>query len=191
MRPRTILTICAATVVILALVASPAVAQKKTHRGMLTNHNAVASSQPVMTDVRCEPVHAHFLAPTFFDTCVYQGHFYEWCLENPVRGSLSGTWRYYGSPETWWESEVTPGALGESWGFAGTSALAVIETRRGILYGQDTLVWHAEAGDEGVGYVRLVGGTGRYEGATGWLGYIAETLESATILGRICTPIDP
>jgi len=223
MRLRNITLISFATLLTLTLAGSPTVAQKNidvapstgdrdTYRASLMAGledrskirgnaspwalRAAALRESAATGVKCQPVRGHTDEGTFLDRCVYQGHEYAWCVDVIVWGTLTGTYHYYGNPETEYALAVPPGALGENWLFGATSALAVFETKKGEIFAQENVLFHYDAPSSLVELLVITGGTGHYEGATGWMSLITDfgypqgsAPDLFTILtGVICTP---
>jgi len=189
MRPHSIVPICIAIVVTLSIAVSPAVAQRNFHLGLPVSDRESAKGEGAETDIRCQPVHGFIGEFISLEPCMYQGHFYEWCADFPIWGTLTGTLHYYTIPEMNREFEVPQGALGESWSFVVASAVVVIETKKGKVFAQDNALWHSSAvGPQFVEYEHITGGTDRYEGATGWIGIAGA--EVALMTGEICTPAE-
>jgi len=126
---------------------------------------------------------------------------FEFCIDTPLRGTLRGTWHYYGPADNgvdWPPLDVDGNpefdpdpysALLAGW------ALDVIETRRGMIWAQDNYVFNLnvmgnEAGFPFVAISSITGGTGHYDGAWGWFGTIADDAGGwrGFMRGEICTP---
>ncbi len=157
---------------------------------------AGAQHERAASDVQCSHVKGQFGEQVFLDPCMYQGHEYEWCVELPMFGTLNGTYRYFGGPETEYALAVPPGALGHSWMFGATAALVVFDTNRGEVFGEENLIFHYDEPWSFAEFVVFTGGTGHYEGATGWMGTLSSfeypqgtsLVETGFYWGVICTP---
>ncbi len=141
----------------------------------------------------CKKVIAKIGQATYLDECSYDGVDYLWCIDTPVKGNLRGTWHYLASPEdNFWELTVPDGALGiPSWTLQTVWNLSVFETRKGDIITQDNEilnldVFPAYGALSGMAFV--IGGTGNYVGATGWLGYVVTEADGGELRGEICTP---
>ena len=118
---------------------------------------------------------------------------YVWCIDTPVTGNLRGTWHYLSSPEdNFWELTVPDGALGiPSWTLQTVWNLSVFETRKGDIITQDNEILNLDvfpAFGALSGMAFIIGGTGNYQGATGWLGYVITEADGGELRGEICTP---
>ena len=138
---------------------------------------------------QCKPVHARLGDIAFDDPgCILDEVTYFWCAERPTLGTLKGTYRFYSAPEVnGWDLEVPEGAIGASWWIGVSYAISVFETKKGTLFTQETQVWHWGE-EEGWGsHFSITGGTGHYDGATGWIAS-AGSYDSMALVGEICTP---
>lgn len=150
---------------------------------------------------KCQKAFFHAGAQSFHEVCPYpykgpanpQGPLA--CYVSPMVGTLNGTWLYYFPldncefilPATkdgalWREGKV----LWACWG------LGVYKTRRGTIFTEaaeqthsDALSWPSGVAFTDLGWV--IGGTGQYASATGWVGLFGDG-ESVTGGGEICTP---
>jgi hypothetical protein len=105
---------------------------------------------------------------------------YDFCGSAEVDGTPNGTYTYFGN---WADSApVGPDALG-FWNDA------VLETAHGDLMIEERGIVHLGTSDGFAIHSRIVGGTGKYEGATGWMASFGN-LEGdfARIAGEICPP---
>ncbi len=119
------------------------------------------------------------------------------CYVSKVRGTLKGTLFSY-QLEGWFDTDLrtvglpVPPEVETLYG----REFEVFSTKEGVVYGDmqtafDTRVFES---DGGAALPTIVtGGTGIYEGATGWIVLVATdgTIEDFTILGRICGPNIP
>ena len=140
-------------------------------------------------DNQCKPVHAQLGEMVFHDSgCTLGGVTYVWCAERPVTGTLKGTYRFYSAPElNGWDLEVPPDAIGATWWIGVSYAIAVFETRRGKLFTQEAGVWHWGAVEGWATHALITGGTGHYDGATGWVAS-AGSWDLMGLVGEVCTP---
>jgi len=148
----------------------------------------------------CKPVHVRVGPATYLDPCVYQEIAFAYCIDTPLRGTFRGTWHYYGELDNgvYWpplDDDDLPlfdpdpySAFVAGWG------LGAIVTNKGDVYIQDNYLWNLYAiSDDHVPFVSVMsieGGSGKYEGASGWLGVIADDSGdwSGYMKGVICTP---
>ncbi len=188
MRLNKTVIICAAIVVILSLAVSPAFAQRNFR--LISAAGDRASGQGGSdAAVSCKPVHGFIGSFNSLESCVHEGHFYEWCADFPVWGTLNGTLWYYTQPEMNREFDVPEGMLAESWSFVVASAVVVYHTKKGKIFAQDNALWHSAAlGPEFAEFEQITGGTGQYEGATGWIAMAGGDV--AIMTGEICTPVE-
>ena len=150
----------------------------------------------------CLPVHAWTGPMTYNGSCTHQGVDYAYCITAQLRGTLSGEYRFYGAVDDWVEASpgdpitsppywVTipgikpPGHQGILAGWA----LEVFHTKHGDLY-THTAFTQPLGGTPGIygASSRIIGGTGRYAGATGWLGEVNNETVSTLIVGQVCKP---
>ncbi|MEJ2086348.1 MAG: hypothetical protein P8Y44_11820 [Acidobacteriota bacterium] len=143
----------------------------------------------------CKPVNAR-LGQSVYSTesCMYMGIEFLYCAQTPVSGNLKGTWHYYGEEDNglfWPEDFSDPSpysSLLTGW------ALGVIETKVGSITVQDNFLANLNnlTSDSFpfVTMLHITGGTGRYDGATGWMGVIADDVRDwrGYMHGEICTP---
>jgi hypothetical protein len=141
----------------------------------------------------CKKVIAKIGPATYLDECSYDGVDYIWCIDTPVTGNLRGTWHYLSSPEVnFFDLAVPDGVLGiPGWSLWVPWNLSVFETHKGDIITQDNEILNLDVFDSygalsGMAFV--IGGTGDYEGATGWLGYVITEAEGGELRGLICTP---
>ena len=148
----------------------------------------------------CKPVHVRIGLSTYLDPCVYQEIDFLYCIDAPLKGTLRGTWHYYGEETNgvFWPPLNDDGdpifdpapysAMVAGW------ALGLIETNKGELYVQDNYLWNFNTiTDNHLPFVTLMnvtGGSGMYDGASGWLGVIADDSGNwrGFMKGVICTP---
>jgi hypothetical protein len=119
------------------------------------------------------------------------------CVVAPVLGTLAGTWTvYFPSPNT---ITVTPAAEPAPVWREGKFMMAgwyygVYETRRGKIFAEATWVGHSELIPPDAPYYtfsefdRITGGTGRYKGATGWIGGFGDEANGGPMGGKVCLP---
>jgi len=149
----------------------------------------------------CQPIHAWTGPMTYNGSCTYQGVEYAYCITAQLRGTLRGEYRFYGAVDDWVEATPTdPVTSPPYWvtitnikppehkGILAGWALEVFHTKRGDLYTHTAFT--APLGLLGTGIYgaasQIVGGTGRYVGATGWIGEIQNEAVSTLIAGQVC-----
>ena len=131
------------------------------------------------------------------DPCQEDPEFYA-CYIQKVRGTLKGEWVSYQQPG-WFDMDLREMGLPVPDGSEVTwygREFEVFSTKKGEVYGDmqtafDTRIFDSDGG--GALPTIVTGGTGIYEGATGWIVpvYTDGTLNNFTILGRICGPNIP
>ena len=151
-------------------------------------------STPMAMAGDCKPANVNVGANVYYDyqdyppECTFQGVDYLWCLEAPGNGTLNGTWWYYGSV---WDNFVEVlDPMPRHPGFWAYYAVSSMITSKGELWMRNTGVMDLENyfGDFpfGTETIAIVGGTGVYEGATGWLGFIWSDY-GGVMKGEVCT----
>jgi hypothetical protein len=145
----------------------------------------------------CKSVYANTMTPILLGACEFEGVQYGFCLDVPLTGTLNGTWHYYGPPNNWVD---VPGVCGSDGpvpmpGFTGFSAgwaLDVLELNDGGIRAQDAYMLHWDVYFGGkfafASISSIDSGTGKYEGASGWFGFVGSELDGGIIRGEICTP---
>ena len=142
----------------------------------------------------CKKIFARVDYGPFVEGCKYDGVEYYWCSDSRVRGNLKGTWHLYTSPEfNCFENTVPNGVLGiDGWDVWSCWNLSVFETKHGELITQGNDYVNLESYFTNGSFAStffVIGGTGKYEGATGWLGNVGDEVSGKGILrGEICTP---
>jgi hypothetical protein len=150
----------------------------------------------------CQQVHAWTGPMTYNGSCTHQSVDYAYCITAQLRGTLRGEYRFYGAVDDW--VEASPGDPVTNPPYSVTIPAMKPPGHQGILAGWALEVFHTKHGDlyTHTAYTlplggtlgiygaasRIVGGTGRYAGATGWLGEIQNETVSSLILGQVCTP---
>ena len=138
----------------------------------------------------CKLINTRVGAGSFLGGCSFEGNDYAFCIDSPLAGTFHGTWHYYGPADNFVE-KIAP--LPDFTGFWAGWALDVIETADGEVRGQDAWMINFDAyGHGGLGnFVSISfisGGTGVYEGATGWFAFVGDEVSGGTFTGEICTP---
>jgi len=140
----------------------------------------------------CKKIIAGAGPSIYYEGCSYDGEEYLWCIDTPITGNLRGTLRFMSRPD-WNAFELTvDDVLGiGSWDLWVVWALGVFETHKGDIISQetDTLnldVYLTYGALSTMHYI--IGGTGDYEGATGWIGSVLTETEGGVIRGEVCTP---
>lgn len=153
---------------------------------------ALCLAASTATAGECKKIIADVKATDFYVGCSYDGEDYLWCIDAPVTGNLGGTWSFYSRPEDNFIFETIPDVLGiGSWDVLVVWALGVFKTHKGDILTQETDLLNLEAYDAYFALssmAHIIGGTGEYEGATGWLGVVATETEGGTMRGMVCTP---
>jgi hypothetical protein len=138
----------------------------------------------------CKPVHARIGPATYLDPCEYSGIEFFYCIDTPLRGTFRGTWHYYAEED----NGVLPEPGDPYSPFIAGWALGLIETNKGEVFLQDNYLWNLNAISADhvpfVSAINITGGSGKYEGASGWLGVIADDSGNwrGFMKGVICTP---
>lgn len=112
-----------------------------------------------------------------------------YCIERPTFGTLAGRKYLYSPPLlNGWDLEVPSTSLGGvQWEMQATYAITVFETPKGTLFMQESGVFHWDTSGGWATHSNITGGTGHYDGATGWVA-AAGTWISMTLVGELCTP---
>jgi hypothetical protein len=154
----------------------------------------VVAASAAMAEPQCQPINVRVGQATSLGTCVFDGTEYGVCVDTPLKGTLNGIWHFYGDGGFVTAFPDPPfSSLFAGWG------LDAIETNRGAIYAQDNYIWNLSVfGLEGtkaaipaVSLSVITGGTGHYEGATGWFAAIYDDGGGGWrgfIRGEICTP---
>ena len=104
---------------------------------------------------------------------------YDFCQYAKVTGTVNGLWWVYGNEEDIKEIEGGEGLLNR--------LVSVMETNQGEIYSDDMELGNLNAPDGWVFHHAVTGGTGRYEGASGWLvGWLSWETSRGKIGGKIC-----
>jgi hypothetical protein len=104
---------------------------------------------------------------------------YDACQSAELKGTPNGLYTWYANWDTFY-----PYVDDTTLVFADD---AVIETEHGEIFMEERGVIHLYAPDGLVIHANITGGTGRYEGATGWWGNVGSSRRS-TLEGEICYP---
>jgi hypothetical protein len=125
--------------------------------------------------------------------CSYGGVDYVWCLDTPVTGNLKSTWHIFANPDfNAWELTVPSGIPGiPVWDLWATWNLSVFETKKGDIITQANEIAHLDVYfTYGAisGTALITGGTGDFEGATGWIGWVVTESGGGELRGEVCTP---
>jgi hypothetical protein len=168
--------------------------------GLVLTPAFAAAEEPGVT---CRAVHAYFGPTTYLapeDCPPWQGPGLPdvplSCISVPVMGSLRGTWTFY-----WPTSGNAVDIKAEDhpdeilWP-AGTYlqayfGMAVYKTRLGHIYTRASGHTNSDAIPFSWPWATvetILGGTGHYEGASGWLGGGWDEANGGPLSGRICTP---
>jgi hypothetical protein len=118
------------------------------------------------------------------------------CYVAFVVGSINGTWIYYWPAPNNCVFISSDGAdmAGSGWRSGkelwACWALSVFRTRRGDLFAEAGEMTHSDAFSmASLPYIDLeilTGGTGQYEGATGWIGGGADLDNGGVFIGQLC-----
>ena len=140
----------------------------------------------------CKPINARAGAAVYLDPCVYRDLPYEFCIDTPINGTINGVWHYYGPADNVFFVDEPPGVPNYS-GMAAGWALEVLSANDGEVWAQSAYVFHYDTWSLAQDFVYsstsyITGGTGKYEGATGWYGFVGSEIRGGLIHGEICTP---
>ena len=154
----------------------------------------------------CHPVQAWTGPMTYNGACTHQGVDYAFCISAQAQGTLKGEYRFYGAADDWVEATpnapitsppysvaitgITPPGTRASWR-AGPSRSFTRSTATSTRTRRSRRRWASLTANIFGIYSStsvIVGGTGRYAGASGWLGAIQNETVSTLIRGRVCTP---
>ena len=127
----------------------------------------------------------------FLESCSYDGVDYEICIEAPLKGMTRGTWYFYNN----WGNDADvplPGvaATGPQDAIV-VGGLSVFSTHSGDIIAREISILNWDLYVEYFALSTLeevIGGTGRYEGAIGWLGVVASEVEGGILTGEVCGP---
>lgn len=142
----------------------------------------------------CQPIYASIGPMTYGPACVYQGLPFEYCITAQVRGTLNGNYRFYGPANNWVDVPQDPPGLPGFQGMLAGWALEAFETKQGVLYTQSAWTFHVgmyqfpQPGLINAANSLITGGTGRFAGATGFLGEIVNESKGTIVYGEVCTP---
>jgi len=141
---------------------------------------------------QCKPIHGQLGAVDVFleddPECKLDGMTFYWCMERPSLGTLAGRKRFIASPAfNGWDLDVPDADMGTTWVVSITYSFGVFETKKGMLFTEETGVWHGGAAVGWGSHSKITGGTGQYDGATGWMAG-AGTMGWMTVVGTLCTP---
>jgi len=105
---------------------------------------------------------------------------YDTCGSAEVKGTPNGIYTYYANWDSFLVSvdDTTLVFIDD----------VVIETNHGEIFVEERGVVHLGAPDGYVIHANITGGTGRYEGATGWWGNVTSYTGKSTMSGEICLP---
>jgi hypothetical protein len=163
--------------------------KKQVFVGLLVLILCLAASSATAGD--CKKIIAVVGATTFLNECSYGGEDYIWCAEMPVTGNLRGTWHFYGRPDFNGFDLTVPDVLGiPGWNLWVVWSISVFETRKGdIITEENEILNHDVYFTHGAlsSMAVVIGGTGKYDGATGWLGAVLTEGEGGVLRGEICT----
>lgn len=106
---------------------------------------------------------------------------YDACRSFELKGTPNGVYTFYANFDTMtpYEDETTFVFVDD----------VVIETEHGEIFAEERVIRHKGAPDGPVIHANITGGTGRYEGATGWYGVISWSVgEEGYLDGEMCYP---
>lgn len=153
---------------------------------------ALAVVANVTSAGECKPINVRAGAAIYLDPCEYQGLAYEFCIDTPIKGTINGIWHYYGPTDNAVQVPLPPG-VGNYSGMAAGWALDVLSANGGEVWAQNAYIYHYDTWSLTQDFVYsstsyIIGGTGKYAGATGWFGFVGSELKGGIIHGEICTP---
>ena len=159
----------------------------------------LAGMQPAFSqdeDAQCKNIRGHAELVAVQIPCLENPEFWG-CFIQKVTGTLKGKWVAY-QQEGWGNMELGAAGLPVPPGSPVTwyvREFEVFSTKKGTVYGDSQTAFDARVFEYGGAALPTIvtGGTGIYEGATGWIVpvFTDETIEKLTILGRICGPNIP
>ena len=160
---------------------------------------AFAGSTVAIADshaVGCQKIFAKAkVDPNYISDCEFDGTDYSFCIAGDLKGSLKGTWVSYLQDE--WVIESSVAGLPEPVEFYSNYGreFEVFTSTKGNIYGDAHYIFDYRLFDTGAKFplpVFITGGTGRYEGASGWMIVLFNTdLDKARISGEVCGPYIP
>ena len=160
----------------------------------------LAGTQPAFSqdeDVKCKKIRGDAEVVDLQNPCLENTDFWA-CYVQKVRGTLKGKWVSY-QQQGWFDMDLREAGLPVPPGSPVTwygREFEVFSTKKGTVYGDMQTAFDVRVFDSDGGAALptiVTGGTGIYEGATGWIVPVNTdgTLEKFTILGRICGPNIP
>jgi len=94
---------------------------------------------------------------------------------------------FHSVTESWYDPDFNF-VVDDTWAFTN---YGVFETTQGEVFFRERTIVDFEAPDGRAVHINVLGGTGRYEGATGWMAYFDNFAgEFTTWGGEICWPED-
>jgi len=142
----------------------------------------------------CKKIIANAVSTEYdLDGCTYNGVYYIWCIDTSVTGNLKGTWHIFANPDfNGWNLEVPDDIDGiPVWVLSVTWNLSVFETKKGNIITQADEILNPDVYDAFQalsGLALITGGTGDYEGASGWIGWVVTETDGGVLRGEFCTP---
>jgi len=145
----------------------------------------------------CRNINAKAVLVDIEADCEFAGIEYSGCFITKIKGTINGSWISYVKDEWYVILEDlgvdTPDLAEESWY---NREFEVFHSKQGTVWGnaQFILDWQSWTNDGGPSIPTMVeGGTGIYEGATGWINaiYLDAALENFKVQGRVCGPNIP
>lgn len=143
---------------------------------------------------QCKEINVRVGAVEYLEPCTYMDIEFFFCIDAPTKGTLNGTWHFYGelgNGIAWPEDGSDPAPyspLVAGWG------LGEFETNKGTIKVQDNWMVNGNVNEPDefffVSHMNITGGTGDYEGATGWIGVVADSVGDwrGWARGEVCTP---
>lgn len=156
------------------------------------------SAQTALADHNCKKVHgrADFSNPLGEPNCIVGNEAFDFCFSGQVRGSLRGSWTAYGFGDWFVPLNAPDFPVPDETLSNYNREFNVFTTRRGTLFGDSQYVFDTRIFDVGGGFVSPIiieGGTGIYQGATGWIAGVFTDAEISTakLVGEVCGPYIP
>lgn len=151
---------------------------------------------PALADGNCLNVYSRavFDNPDGTPDCSFGDQAFDFCFEAKMRGTLRGTWTAFGKADWFVDLAAPDFPVPEETLSNYNREFNVFSTRKGKLIGDSQYVFDIRIFDVGGGFVSPViieGGTGMFEGATGWIAAVLTdaALSRAILIGEVCGPL--
>jgi hypothetical protein len=174
-------------------------AAKKLISGMIACTICLGFAQIASASEQCRQINAKADFPNPLgetEGCTFGGQDFDLCITGNVRGTIKGEWVAYFLNEWFIIIEPPDFPVPEETLANYNREFQVFTTDKGEIYGDAQYVFDIRIFDVGGGFVDpiiVTGGTGWYEGATGWIAAVFTdgALSKAKLHGEICGPSLP